>query len=267
MLELNKIYNMDCVEGMKLLDDESVDCIITSPPYFKQLSYESNFTSYLQFIEWCVVWGKETFRVLREGGYFFLNFANDKTNAIKSYEVLNVMLKYYRLHDTIIWYRYNSQPVNTDRQLTPQYEFVFMLVKNPKNFHLNKEEVMNKLPGLFDTKNVGNVWKLAFNKDKDNSISMKKQDEDASNGLFGHSGFPIDLPKACILLATQPNEIVLDPFIGSGTTGLAAKILDRNYIGFEISKEYCEIANKRIKPYLNQINMYDILEEKETKEK
>ena len=237
---------MDCVEGMKLLDDESIDLVVTSPPYFKQLSYESNFTSYLQFIEWCDVWGRETFRVLREGGYFFLNFANDKTNAIKSYEVLNVMLKYYRLQDTIIWYRYNSQPVNTDRQLTPQYEFLFMLVKNPKNFHLNKEDLMNKLPELFDTKNVGNVWKLAFNKGKDVSISMKKQDEDASNGLFGHSGFPVDLPKACILLVTKPNDIVLDCFSGSGTTCVAAKELNRRFIGIEINPRYHKISVDRL---------------------
>lgn len=53
MLEVNKIYNEDCLKGLENLDNDSIDCVVTSPPYFKQLSYESNFNSYLQFVEWC----------------------------------------------------------------------------------------------------------------------------------------------------------------------------------------------------------------------
>src|SRR5574344_1770999 len=202
----------DCLEVMKDIPDNSVDCVVTSPPYFKQLAYESNFNSYLQFTKWCDKWIKELFRIVKNEGYFFLNFANDKTNPIKSYEILEIALKYFVLHDTIIWYRYNSQPVNTDRQLTPQYEFVFMLCKNPKNYHLNKTELKKEIPDLFDTENVGNVWKLAFNKGKLKGFSMKKKDEDASNGLWGHSGYPVDLPKACIILTTKENDTVLDCF-------------------------------------------------------
>jgi DNA modification methylase len=243
-MEKNKLYTIDVLEGFKELEDEVIDCIITSPPYFKQLSYESNFNSYLQFIEWTEKWIRECFRVLKEEKYFFLNFANDKNNPIKAYEILQIAIKYFRLHDTIIWYRYNSQPANTDRQLTPQYEFVFMLCKNPKNYHLNKEELMKQLPHLFDTKNVGNVWKLAFNKDKE-GYSMKKQDEDASGGLWGHSGFPIDLPKACIILSTNKGDLVLDCFMGFGTTAVACKQLSRDYIGFEIEQNYNKIAKER----------------------
>lgn len=256
-MELNKIYNMDCLDGLKLLDDSSIDCIITSPPYYKQLSYESNFNSYIQFIKWAEKWIKEVYRVTKDEGYFFLNFANDKTNTIKSYEVLEIATRYFRLHDTIIWYRYNSQPVNTNRQLTPQYEFVFMLVKNPKNYHLNKEDLMKEIPTMFDTKNVGNVWKIPFNKDKIHGFSMKKQNEDASNGLWGHSGFPVDLPKGCILLTTKPGDIVLDLFMGSGTTAVACLETNRKFIGFEISKEYCEIVEKRIDVLKRRISIFN----------
>ena len=254
----NKIILGDAIEEMKKLEDCSVDCVVTSPPYFKLLSYESNFNSYLQFIDWSDKWIKEVQRVLKDGGYFFLNFANDKTNPIKSYEMLQIGTKYFTLHDTIIWYRYNSQPCNTDRQLTPQYEFVFMFCKNPKNYHLNKEELYKKLPNLFDTKNVGNVWKLAFNKGKE-GYSMKKQDEDASNGLWGHSGFPLDLPMACIILSTKEKDLVLDPFSGFATTALACKQLNRNYLGFEIVKEYRDLGNKRLEQCV-------LPQQKETKE-
>jgi DNA modification methylase len=256
MLELNQIYNMDCMDGMKQIPDNSIRTTVTSPPYFKMLAYESGFNSYLQFIDWCKEWIKEIYRITEDEGYFFLNFANDKTNTIKAYEILNIALKYFTLHDTIIWYRYNSQPVNTDRQLTPQYEFVFMLCKNPKNYHLNKKELMEEMPDLFDTKNVGNVWKIAFNKKgKLKGFSMKKQNEDASNGLWGHSGYPVDLPKACILLTTNENDVVLDLFMGSGTTAVACINTNRQYIGFELDTNYFNIANKRIENHTQQLSI------------
>lgn len=252
----NRIICGDCLEVMKDIPDKSVDCIVTSPPYYKQLSYESNFNSYLQYIEFITKVAKESFRVLKNDSYFFLNFANDKTNTIKSYEVLFRFLEQgFTLHDTIIWYRYNSQPVNTDRQLTPQYEFIFMMCKYPSNYHLNKSILMEKFPEMFDTKNIGNVWKVAFNSDKDTKISMKKKDEDASNGLWGHSGYPVRIAEAPILMTTKENDIVLDMFMGSGTTAYACKKNNRNYIGIEISPEYIDIINKR----LNTLNQYKLL--------
>ena len=253
---LNKVICGDCLEVMKDIPDKSVDCIVTSPPYYKQLSYESNFNSYLQYIDFITKVAKESFRVLKNDSYFFLNFANDKTNTIKSYEVLFRFLEQgFTLHDTIIWYRYNSQPVNTDRQLTPQYEFIFMMCKYPSNYHLNKSILMEKFPEMFDTKNIGNVWKVAFNSDKDTKISMKKKDEDASNGLWGHSGYPVRIAEAPILMTTKENDIVLDMFMGSGTTAYACKKNNRNYIGIEISPEYIDIINKR----LNALNQYKLL--------
>lgn len=252
----NRIICGDCLEVMKDIPDKSVDCIVTSPPYYKQLSYESNFNSYLQYIEFITKVAKESFRVLKNDSYFFLNFANDKTNTIKSYEVLFRFLEQgFTLHDTIIWYRYNSQPVNTDRQLTPQYEFIFMMCKYPSNYHLNKSILMEKFPEMFDTKNIGNVWKVAFNSDKDTKISMKKKDEDASNGLWGHSGYPVRIAEAPILMTTKENDIVLDMFMGSGTTAYACKKNNRNYIGIEISPEYIDIINKR----LNTLNQERLL--------
>jgi DNA modification methylase len=255
-MQNNKIYNMDCLEGMKQLPDESINTIVTSPPYYKKLCYESNFNSYLQYIEFMEEVARESFRLLQKEGYFFLNFANDKDNPIKSYEVLFKFLKArFTLHDTIIWYRYNSQPCNTHRQLTPQFEFLFMMTKYPKNYHLNKEEVYQKYPELFDTKNVGNVWKIAFNSGKEVKISMKKQNEDASNGLWGHSGFPIYIASVPIILTSKVGDVILDPFIGSGTTAVACIQTNRNFIGYEINKEYYDIAVRRIQSAKSQTQL------------
>jgi len=246
-MEINKIYNGDCLELIRELESDTIDCIITSPPYYKQLSYESNFNSYLQYIEFMSKVAKESFRVLKKGSYIFLNFSNDKTNTIKAYEVLFKFLeKGFTLHDTIIWYRYNSQPVNTNRQLTPQYEFIFMMCKYPSEYQLEKQILMEKFPDMFDTKNVGNVWKVAFNTDKDIKITMAKKDKGVSNGKWGHSGFPVRIAEAPILMTTKEGDLVLDMFMGSGTTGVAAKRNNRNYIGFDKDLDFCNVAIKRL---------------------
>lgn len=239
------LYNGDCLEIMKIIPDKSIDCIVTSPPYFKGFEYEAYFNSYKQYLDWTEKYIAECKRVLKDNGTFYLNIANDADITVRAYEVLDIatnklMLK---LHDSIIWYRYNQQPANTIRQLTNQCEFIFMLRKTSNNIELNKSEVIEKYAECFDTKNVGNVWKIAFNKGKDKSVMFGRK-ETKSN--FGHSGFPIFLPEICITLSTKENDIVLDCFMGSGTTGVACKNLNRNFIGIELDKNYFEIAKERI---------------------
>lgn len=241
MMELNQIYNMDCLEGMKQLEDNSIDLIITSPPYWKGFAYESYFNSYNQYIKWCDKWIKEIKRILKNDGTFYLNVINDSEVTTRAFELMQVCSdNYLKLHDTIIWYRYNSQPANTTRQLTNQCEYLFMFVKFSSEVELNKEKCYKQLPEIFKTKNVGNVWEIPFNTNK--HFSAKKETE----GRWGHSGFPKKLAKACILLSSKQKDIILDCFMGSGTTAVACKQLNRNFIGFELNKEYCNIANKRL---------------------
>jgi DNA modification methylase len=88
------------------------------------------------------------------------------------------------------------------------------------------------------------VWEIPFNSGKQ-SIKSFGRKETKSN--WGHSGFPVELPETCILLSTKENDIVLDCFMGSGTTGVACVQNNRKYIGIELNAEYCEIARERIK--------------------
>ena len=96
---------------------------------------------------------------------------------------------------------------------------------------------------MFKTKNVGNVWELPFNsgKQKNNGFGRKE-----TKSKWGHSGFPEQLPTACILLSTKEGDTVLDLFVGSGTTGVACKKLNRKFIGIDINPEYIEISKERI---------------------
>lgn len=235
----------DCIEVLKDIPDKSIDCIITSPPYWKGFEYEAYFNSYKQYLDWCKLWLKECKRVLKPNGTFYLNVINDSEITIRAFELMEIATReiMFKLHDTIIWYRYNQQPANTDRQLTNQCEYVFMLRHTSANIELHKKEVYEALPEMFKTKNVGNVWELPFNsgKQKNNGFGRKE-----TKSKWGHSGFPEQLPTACILLSTKEGDTVLDLFVGSGTTGVACKKLNRKFIGIDINPEYIEIAKERI---------------------
>lgn len=238
-----KLINGDAIEELKKLEDNSVDCIITSPPYWKGFEYEAYFNSYYQYLNWCKLWLKECKRVLAPNGTFYLNVINDSEITIRAFELMEIATRelMFKLHDTIIWYRYNQQPANTVRQLTNQCEYVFMLRHTSANIELHKKEAYTHNPEIFKTKNVGNVWEIPFNKGEKISFGKKE-----TKSKWGHSGFPVALPETCILLSTNKGDTVLDCFMGGGTTGVACKTLGREFIGIELDKNYYELSVNRI---------------------
>ena len=159
------ILEGDCLDRMKELKDDSIDCIITSPPYWKGFAYEAYFNSYSQYIRWSKKWLSECKRVLKKDGTFWLNVINDSEVSTRAFEIMNIATEelMYKLHDTIIWYRFNQQPCNSNRQLTNQVEYVFMLRHTSAGIELNKEDAYNANSTIFKTKNVGNVWEIPFN--------------------------------------------------------------------------------------------------------
>ena len=238
-----KLINGDVITELKKIPTESIDCIVTSPPYWKGFEYESYFNSYNQYLKWSEKWLKECKRVLNRNGYFFLNVANDSETTVRVHELLNICTNkiMFKLHDTIIWYVYNRQPANTNRQLTNQHEYIFMLRHSSNDINLHKKKLYDYNPNIFKTKNVGNVWEIPFNKNKSN-VSFRKK----TKSKWGHNGFPLDIPLSCILLSTEENDVVLDCFMGSGTTGVACKMLNRKFIGIDIMEEYVELSKQRI---------------------
>jgi len=237
-----KLFNDDCLSILPKLESNSVDCIVTSPPYWKGYEYEAYFNSYAQYLDWCKKWLEECKRVLSPNGTFYLNVINDSEITIRAFELMEIATRelMFKLHDTIIWYRYNQQPANTTRQLTNQCEYVFMFRHTSANIDLHKKEAYSHNPDIFKTKNVGNVWEIPFN--KGDKISFGKKE---TKSKWGHSGFPVALPETCILLSTEKGDTVLDCFMGSGTTGVACYNTGRKFIGIELNKEIFEIAQKR----------------------
>ena len=236
-----KLLNGDCIEKLKLIDNESVDVIFTSPPYWKGFKYESYFNSYKQYLDWCEVWIKDLKRVLKDDGYFLLNIANDSETTIKAFEVLNIALKHWKLCDTIIWFVYNRQPANTNRQLTNQTEYIFLLRKHNNNINIHKERIIDN--DIFITKNIGNVWKIPFTRNKN---SLKKTCGGKNN--WGHAGFPKALCDLVINLFSNEGETILDCFMGMGQLALSSIELKREFIGIEKDKDIFNNFKTQIYP-------------------
>ena len=237
MLELNKIYCMDVLEGLKQLDDESVDLIITSPPYNKvglngiQKGKKWNKTidynddpnndnmNEQEYQDWQTEVLKECYRVLKKDGSMFYNHKN----RIHKGEVISPFRWLYRtpfkIRQQIVWDRGSGQNVNRCRYI-PTTEFIFWLTKTERPRFDRSRDTMFK----------NEVWQFRFEK-----------------GTEHPAPFPIELPNNIIPNIAQGESItVLDPFMGSGTVALSAKQHGCNYIGFEKFQKYVDIANKKM---------------------
>lgn len=232
-MEVNKIYKMDCVEGMGLLSNGSVDCIVTSPPYNlggdfhtfcrgKRVTYGdyNGFKDKLSeddYQKWQIEVLGECYRVLKDDGLMFYNHKNRivKGTVVTPFEWLSKTD--FNINQVIVMNLKSTANVDK-RRFFPVHELIFVLSKQ-KGVKLNNHECFT------------DVWEA------------KKVPRKVS----GHPAtFHIDIPKKCINASTAEGDIVLDPFMGSGTTAVASKMLGRNYIGFEISDEYVDLSQKRV---------------------
>lgn len=224
MIELNKIYNMDCLEGMKQIPDESVDAIITDPPY--NIARDNNFQTMgragIDFGEWDkgfdqFSWIGETHSILKKGGTLFL--FNDWKN-------IGEIAKYaesisFGIKDMIRWEKSNPMPRNRDRRYITDFEVAVWLVKQGK-------WTFNRLNETYDRCKY--EYPLTPKSEKIGHTTQK----------------PLALMVEILKRHSNEGDIILDPFMGSGTTAIACINTNRNYIGFELDENYYNIANERI---------------------
>lgn len=248
MLAANKIYNMDCVEGMRLLSADSVDLTVTSPPY-------DNLRTYNGFSWDFEAVARELYRVTKPGGVvvWVVNDATIKGNETGSSfrQALFFRECGFKLHDTMIWVKDGGGAVGSNKCYTQNFEYMFVFSKGtPKTVNLIKDKV-NQSFGV-DKSGVGRrrvTGEKRIEKRKPSQPYSKRNNWwyiPPQKGGEHPAVFPEQLAKDHILSWSNAGEIVLDPFSGSGTTAAASKELGRQYIGFEISAEYCAIADVRI---------------------
>ena len=242
MLDIDKIYNMDCVEGMKQMDEDSVDLIVTSPPYNIGIDYDEydDHKTWEEYYKWCEIWLQECYRVLKKDGGricidHYLSLGNSKCRTSPISVLYNIMAN--------IGFKHHSIAVWTDITLAKRTAWGSYLKASAPYINAPFEGI------LIDYKEN---WKKPY---KGTSTIVKDDFVKLTRGIWNiktetkgltKANFSLDLPTKAINLLTYEGDLVLDPFIGSGTTALAALKCNRHFIGFEISKEYCEIANNRI---------------------
>lgn len=226
-LRLNTTHIGDCVELIERMDDNSIDLIITSPPYYNsQHKYQrgSGF-HYTRDIGEPLYTIEDFFEKarpkLKDTAMICLNlgFSYGETGVMRPYDIVNRLRKQgYFVIDQIIWSKPN--PIPMTKRLTNAYEPIFVLSKTPRGTYYTTEHTLN-------------VWTFPVQKGN------------------GHSAvFPIELPRRLLTHFSKEGDLVLDAFMGSGTTALACKEMNRNWIGFEINPSYITSGDLRVNPLL-----------------
>lgn len=240
-MEINKIYNEDCLTTMSKMSDNFVDLILTSPPYnmltqvkynkyIKRVSKHHKTNKYIDFddglkpIDFYNLHSgiiKEMLRVSKVVLYNFQIVSGSKEAFFKIIGDFNTYIK-----DIIIWDKMKSLPASREKILNAGYEMILIMENDA---HLGRT-----------------IQNATFKRCQMDNILRIPRKKTVIDGIKHNAVFPEELCEVLITGFSKENDIVYDPFLGTGTTIKVAKLNNRNYIGSDISKEYCIISEKRI---------------------
>lgn len=306
-MEVNKIYNENCLEGLRNIPENSIDCCVTSPPYWglrdygheDQLGSEEHFNDFVNNL--CNVFN-EVQRVLKPTGTCFINlgdtYAGSGSGTTKNADVskyvesskqvyvlpngtsrasqfrgtamnkslcmiperfaIQMIDNGWCLRNQIIWHKPNQMPSSVTDRFTVDYEKIFFFVKNPIGYYFEQQlEPYESKPQKPINKNKQNC-NQGMNIDRFSSGERDYYSKGGRNTRavwsintqpFSRAHFatyPERLVERMIKAGSPEGGLILDPFIGSGTTAVVSRKMKRNYIGFELNKDYIKIAQDRI---------------------
>lgn len=224
MLEINKIYNMDCIDGMKKIKSESIDLITTDPPYCigttsngKQGTWSDN-NLIIPFFK--ILFG-EYERILKDGASLYIN------TDWRTYPLLYpLLLDHFKVRNLIVW---DYEWIKAGSHYRFSHEFIIYATKGESKRSFSASE--------------RDVWRIR-------PINF------TSNDKLHNAQKPVELVRKTILNSSTEGQLVLDTFIGSGTTAEACIGTNRNFLGFEIDKSIYDVAVKRIEECKAQIKMF-----------
>jgi adenine-specific DNA-methyltransferase len=256
--EWSLIYNRDCEEGLDLLDSRiEIDATITSPPYNIGKDYESVLPLEV-FVDWLSKICHQIYPITRNNGAFLLNVGylsvEGRGRAIPIPYLIWDKMPFF-LNQEIVW-NYGAG-VSSKNYLSPRNEKVLWYVKDPDDYTFNLDPIRDpdvKYPNQKKNgklrcntlgKNPSDVWQIAKVTSGENRSSNERMPHPAQ--------FPEDLIARLVLGFTNKGDLILDPFMGSGTTAKVARTYERKSIGFEIKEDYCETIAKRLESFEKEI--------------
>ena len=311
MMELNKIYNEPCLDTLKRMQDKSIDCVITSPPYWQLRDYgyegqwglEPTFNEYLEHL-WQLM--DEIYRVLKDEGTCWVNLGdtyngaklgNTSNKGYKENTVIDTFQKQkilgikdkcllliphrfaigcidrgWIMRNDIIWAKRNGMPEPVTDRFTKKHEYIFFMTKSEK-YYFNLDVIRDKHKEVSLNRNR---YKLCAYNDDNASRSREMKAGELLNEKGKNPGsvsdfwdittkgssskhyasYNMDLIKKPILAGCPEGGIIYDPFMGTGTTAIAAIKSNRKFIGSEMSTEYIKICESNIKPLLQQTTLF-----------
>lgn len=266
-LTLDKIYPGDCLEFLKKQRSKSIDLIMTSPPYADNRKKTYDGIPANKYVDWFLPISQELFRVLKPKGSFVLNIKERTVNGERGTYVLELILEMRKQGwlwtEEYIWHKKNSFPGKWPNRFRDAWERCLHFTKQ-KKFNMYQDSVKvpmgnwaeKRLKNLSETDKIRDESRVLSGFGKNISNWVGKDSAYPTNVIHmatecanvNHSAaFPISLPEWFIKLFSKENDIVLDPFMGSGTTALAAIKLNRHFIGVEKNSDYYKHAMTRIK--------------------
>ncbi len=262
-----KIYNGDSKQKLKFIKDNSVDLVVTSPPYADQRKSIYGGIHPNDYAAWFLPISAQLLRVIKPSGTFILNIKEKVVNGERSTYVIDLILAMreqgWLWTEEFIWHKKNCYPGKWPNRFRDSWERILQFNKN-KKFAMYQEEVMvpmgnwaktrlrnlSKTDQTRDNSSVGN----GFGEKVSNWIGREKAYPTnvlhlatECNNKQHSAAFPESLPEWFIKLFTKKGDTVLDPFMGSGTTLVVANRMERNSIGIEIVKDYCDMTRRALK--------------------
>ena len=262
----NTIFNGNCVDVMNIFSDNSVDLVVTSPPYDNLRTYKGYTFPFDEIV-------KQLYRIVKVGGVVVWVVSDATINGSETGTSFKQALKFmelgFNLHDTMIFQKTNPVPQIYRKRYTNVFEYMFVFSKGAVSIHngikipclhaglelkgttyknySRGEQSRGKMANPVKSEKLkGNIWEYVVGK---NAVDQEAKKHPAP--------FPYQLALDHILSWTNPGDLVLDPMCGSGTTCVAALDAKRDYIGIDISQEYCELAKKRVKIHTMQPSLFE----------
>jgi adenine-specific DNA-methyltransferase len=248
------LYHSDCLTGLQQLEPDLLDLTVTSPPYNIGKEYESPMPL-ADYLGWCELWMREIHRLTKYDGAFWLNLGYleipEKAKAIPIPYLLWDRSPFYLIQE-VVW-NYGAG-VSTKRMFAPRNEKFLWYVRSPEDYQFNLDAVRDpnvKYPNQKKNgklkcnplgKNPTDVWEIAKVTSGENRASKERTPHPAQ--------FPLALIDRIIKACSDDGDVICDPFMGSGTTAVAALQNGRQVVGFEIREDYCGLAKSRISRFL-----------------